>query len=413
MSKLKAAIILQTAFGEYTVDKQLGEGGAGRVYGGVDDTGARIAIKVLTQASSDKKRRFKNEIAFLARNKHTNIVTVTDHGVASTGNIKGPFYVMRQYTGNLRELMRKSVPGDVMKLFSQILDGVEAAHLQGVTHRDLKPENVLFDNGNHALAIADFGIASFTDDQLVTLVETAPTQRLANFQYAAPEQRVAGKSVSTTADIYALGLLLNEMFTGDLPHGTDYRLIASVVTEYGYLDGIVSQMIKQNPAERPGSILEVKHLIQRHQAEAVSLQRLSKINEAVVRAGEIDEPLAHVAPVLIDAYWDNGLLRLTLDRPVTVEWVKALHNMGNCTSVMGAEPQRFQFSGATTSISVQEHEAQMVIDHFKVWLPQATRVLKQQLENRAREDEPRQREQLRKEREAEERRLRVNRYLRV
>jgi serine/threonine protein kinase len=108
MSKLKVAINLQTAFGEYTLDEQLGEGGAGRVYGGVDDNGDRVAIKVLTQTSSDKKRRFKNEIAFLARNKHANVVTVTDHGVASTGNIKGPFYVMRQCTGNLRELMRKS-----------------------------------------------------------------------------------------------------------------------------------------------------------------------------------------------------------------------------------------------------------------------------------------------------------------
>jgi serine/threonine protein kinase len=179
MSKLKAAINLQTAFGEYTLDEQLGEGGAGRVYGGVDDSGAQIAIKVLTQTSSDKKRRFKNEIAFLARNKHANIVTVTDHGVA-TGTVKSPFYVMRRYNGNLRNLMGKSLPDEAMKSFSQILDGVEAAHLQGVTHRDLKPENVLFDNGNHALAVADFGVASFTDDQLATLVETAPTQRLAN-----------------------------------------------------------------------------------------------------------------------------------------------------------------------------------------------------------------------------------------
>jgi serine/threonine protein kinase len=412
MSKLKAAINLQTAFGEYTLDEQLGEGGAGRVYGGVDDSGAQIAIKVLTQTSSDKKRRFKNEIAFLARDKHANIVTVTDHGVA-TGPVKSPFYVMRRYNGNLRNLMGKSVPGEVMKSFSQILDGVEAAHLQGVTHRDLKPENVLFDNGNHALAVADFGVASFTDDQLATLVETAPTQRLANFQYAAPEQRVAGKSVSTTADIYALGLMLNEMFTRNVPHGTDYRLIAGVAPEYGYLDGIVSQMIKQNPSERPGSILDVKRLIQRHQEEAVSLQRLSRINDTVVRAGEIDEPLAQVAPVLTAAYWDNGLLRLTLDRPVTTEWVNALHNMGNYTSIMGAEPQRFQFSGATTSISVPEHSAQMVIDHFKAWLPQATRVLKQRLYEKARQEEARQREQLRQEREAEERRLRVNRNLRV
>jgi serine/threonine protein kinase len=412
MFKLKAPINLQTAFGEYRLDEQLGEGGAGRVYGGVDDSGAQIAIKVLTQTSSDKKRRFKNEIAFLARNKHANIVTVTDHGVAS-GSVKGPFYVMRRYNGNLRVLMGKSVPGEMMKLFSQILDGVEAAHLQGVTHRDLKPENVLFDNGNNALAIADFGVASFTDDQLVTLVETAPTQRLANFQYAAPEQRVAGKSVSSNADIYALGLMLNEMFTANVPHGTDYRLIASVATEYGYLDGIVSQMIKQNPTERPGSILDVKRLIQRHQEEAVSLQRLSKINETVVRTGEIDEPLAQVAPVLLDANWDNGLLRLTLDRAVTTEWVNALQNMGSFTSVVGAEPHNFQFRGATATVQTQGNSAQTVIDHFKLWLPQATRVLKQRLVENVRKEEARRREQLRQEREAEERRLRANRNLRV
>jgi len=412
MSKLKAAIILQTAFGEYRLDEQIGEGGAGRVYGGLDDSGAQIAIKVLAQTSSDKKRRFKNEIAFLARNKHANIVTVTDHGVAS-GSVKGPFYVMRRYSGNLRVLMGKVGAGEVMKLFSQILDGVEAAHLQEVTHRDLKPENVLFDNGNNALAIADFGVASFTDDQLVTLVETAPTQRLANFQYAAPEQRVAGKRVSTTADIYALGLMLNEMFTGNVPHGTDYRLIASVATEYGYLDGIVSQMIKQNPAERLGSILDVKRLIQRHQEEAVSLQRLSKINETVVHVGEVDEPLAQVAPVLIDAYWDNGLLRLTLDRPVTAEWVDALQNMGSFTSVVGVEPHNFQFRGATATVQTRDNSAQMVINYFKSWLPQATRVLKQRLEDNVRREEAHRREQLKQAREAEERRLQVNRNLRV
>jgi serine/threonine protein kinase len=320
---------------------------------------------------------------------------------------------MRRYNGNLRVLMGKSVPGEMMKLFSQILDGVEAAHLQGVTHRDLKPENVLFDNGNTALAIADFGVASFTDDQLVTLVETAPTQRLANFQYAAPEQRVTGNGVSTTADIYALGLILNEMFTGNVPHGTDYRLIASVATEYGYLDGIVSQMIKQNPAERPGSILDVKRLIQRHQEEAVSLQRLSKINETVVRAGEIDEPLAQVAPVLLNANWDNGLLLLTLDRAVTTEWINALQNMGSFTSVVGVEPHNFRFRGATATVQTRGNSAQMVIDYFKSWLPQATRVLKQRLEENVRKEEARRREQLRQKREAEEERLRVNRNLRV
>src|SRR3981081_1724934 len=106
------------------------------------------------------------------------------------------------------------VPLEVLPLFVKILDGVEAAHLQGVIHRDLKPENILVDSKGAHPAIADFGIASFTEDLLVTSVETAPTQRLANFQYAAPEQRLGGRTVRDTADIYALGLILNEMFTG-------------------------------------------------------------------------------------------------------------------------------------------------------------------------------------------------------
>jgi serine/threonine protein kinase len=412
MSRLRSPIILQTAFCEYRLDEQLGEGGAGRVYGGLDESGAKVAIKILTQSSSEKRRRFKNEIAFLARNKHANIVTVTDHGMANE-SIKGPFYVMHRYSGNLRVFMGKSAPGDIIKRFSQILDGVEAAHLQGVIHRDLKPENVLLDNSNSALAIADFGIASFTEDQLATLVETGPTQRLANSQYAAPEQRAAGRSVSAAADVYALGLILNEMFTGSVPHGTDYRLIASVATEHGYLDSIVSKMLKQNPVDRPGSILAIKQLIQKYQAEEVSLQRLSKINQTVVRADEIDEPLAQVPPNLISVNWDNDVLQLTFDRPVTTDWVNAFHNLRSFTAVTGAGPQNFQFGGTRATVRTREGSAQLVIDHFKSWLPQVTRLLKEQLEERARQEKARQLNELRQAREEEERRIRINRNLHI
>jgi serine/threonine protein kinase len=113
---------------------------------------------------------------------------------------------------------------------------VEAAHLKGAVHRDLKPENILFDRRSNTPAVADFGVASFTDDIVATLVETSPAQRLANFMYAAPEQRTPGREVGPTADVYALGLMLNEMFTSNVPHGTEYRLIADVSAEFGYLD---------------------------------------------------------------------------------------------------------------------------------------------------------------------------------
>jgi serine/threonine protein kinase len=414
MSKLKTPIVLQTAYGEYTLHEQIGEGGAGRVYGGVDDEGGRIAVKVLAQAATDKRRRFKNETNFLTGNKHANIVTVTDHGIADVGGVKVPFYVMRHYDGSLREQMRHKLPPDrALKLFSQMLNGVEAAHLQGVTHRDLKPENVLFDKATDTLAIADFGIASFMQQQLITMVETGPTQRLANFIYAAPEQRVSGRHVTTTADIYALGLMLNELYTGEPPLGTDYQPIAAVAKDYAFLDPIVARMIRQNPAERAGSILEVKQLIQQYRMEAVSLQRLSQINHTIIPAGSVDEPLAHEPPSLIDAYWDGGTLHLTLDRPVNAEWVSALQNMGNFTSVMGAGPDRFSFSGTTARVPAQEGSAQIIINHFKAWLPQATRVLRERLEGKMRQQEEQRRENLRIKQEAEERRLRVNRTLRV
>ena len=286
MLKPKLNVTVETAFNSYVVDQILGEGGAGRVYGARDTVGTAVAIKVLSHASKEKRRRFKNEIAFLSHTRHTNIVKVIDHGVADNGSVSGPFYVMKQYAGSMRRVIDAGfAPDAVMPLFSQILDGVEAAHLLDVTHRDLKPENVLVNEAGNEAAIADFGIASFTQEHLHTLVETQPTQRLANFQYAAPEQRTPGKEVSLTADIYALGLMLNEMFTGIVPHGTDYRTIASVADQFGFLDPIVAQMMRHEPAQRPVSIAAVKQLVQKYQAEAVSLQKLDKLRH--VNAGWI------------------------------------------------------------------------------------------------------------------------------
>ena len=399
----------------YRVDELLGEGGAGRVYGGIDLDETPIALKVLApdRATADKRRRFKNETAFLARNKHQNIVTVIDHGIANSGGIVGPFYVMRRYEASLRNIMLRGIPSEqVLRLFSQILDGVEAAHLQGVVHRDLKPENILHDAKSNTLAIADFGTARFTEDQLATTVETGPSQRLANFQYAAPEQRAPGKQVLATADIFALGLILNEMFTGAVPQGTEYRLIGQVAKE-GFLDAIVAAMLRQAPEERPKSIAEIKTLIQRHQSEAVSLQKLSQIEGTVIKANEIDEPLALTPPRLVDADWNTGVLTLTLDRAVTPKWIEALHQMGSFSSVLGKPPQVFNFRGNQATVSAPEHEVQMLIDNFKVWLPTATRTLKSLLEQEAQRQDTARREQLHRQQEAEEQRLRVMRRIKI
>jgi len=416
MTKLKKVIAFETTFGTYLVDELIGEGGAGRVYGGAGIDKSLIALKILAEdrATADKRSRFKNEIAFLSRNRHPNIVTVVDHGIARGGEVNGAFYVMRRYHGNLRDVIRAGVmPDSALRLFSQILDGVEAAHLKGVVHRDLKPENILYDKVAGTLAIADFGIASFTEDLLATVVETGPGQRLANFQYAAPEQRAPGQAVQATADIYALGLMLNEMFTGVVPHGTQYRVIGQVSGEMAFLDAIVAKMLSQSPSERPASIADIKVLLQKHHAEAVSLQKISQIDGTVVKTSEVDNPLALEPPRLVNADWNRDQLTFTLDRPVTPEWIQALHRMGSYSSVMGKPPQVFSFHGATATVPAREHEVQAIIDNFKMWLPNASSALKAQLESEARKQEADVRESLRREKQSEEQRRRVMQKIRI
>jgi serine/threonine protein kinase len=204
----------ETTFNVYTEVGFIGEGGAGKVYRVADEEGRCFALKLLRVASMQHRKRFRNEIAFCSKRSSPHIVTVLDHGFTIVADWRCPFYIMPLYATTLRALMAKGLQHDkVLPYYSQILDGVEAAHLQEVVHRDLKPENVLCDPSTDNLVIADFGIARFTEESLFTAVETRPQERLANFVYAAPEQRVRGGKISSQADIYALGLILNEMFT--------------------------------------------------------------------------------------------------------------------------------------------------------------------------------------------------------
>ena len=416
MSKLKKVMVLESALDAYTLSEVIGEGGAGRVYGGRSSDGTEVAVKVLVSAdaSAAKRRRFKNETAFLLRNRHPHIVTVTDHGLATIDNVHGPFYVMARFQCSLRSRLESGVAAaDVLPLYAMMLDGVEAAHLQGVTHRDLKPENFLCNSNPVSVAVCDFGIAAFTDDLLITAVETRAADRLANFVYAAPEQRKRGGLCDERADIYALGLMLNEMFTGDIPQGTEYVTIGALNEEYGFLDSIVAAMIRQSPDDRPSSIREVKDLVARYQAEHFATQRISDIDGTVVPTGAVDDPLAFEPPVVVGFDWDGSRLVLELDREVNSGWVEALRSIGNYSSLMGKGPDQWRFTSNTAFIDARESQIQQLIDHFKAWLPTATRDYHSRLQRDVEEVERRRLAELRAARELEEKRLRVLKSVRL
>jgi serine/threonine protein kinase len=203
-----------------------------------------------------------------------------------------PFYVMPRYASTLRDKITAVIPPEhVLRLFAGLLDGVEAAHLKGVVHRDLKPENVLYDAQRDALVVGDFGVAHFEDDERYTAVETRPGTRLANFQYAAPEQRMRGRPVDARADVYALGLILNEMFTGEIPHGTGYRTVAAAAPTYAFVDGLVEAMLQQAPAARPANIDAVKERLRAAEQEFVIRQKIDELQGTVVPESTIVDPL--------------------------------------------------------------------------------------------------------------------------
>jgi len=400
---------LRTTFSNYTLEQCIGQGGSGIVYSAREENGAEFAIKVLDSAKTnkDKLKRFENEYRFCSRNKHPNIITVLDHGLTED---QAPFFVMPRYTRSIRQLIGTLTPRAALTAFEKILDGVDAAHKQGATHRDLKPENILV-NDPPELVIADFGIAEFEEEELYTAVETKDGTRLANFQYAAPEQRTRGAKIDKRADIYAVGLILNELFTAQLAHGTNYKTIASVTRDYPYLDSLVERMLQQNPASRYNDIDEIKRELIARGEDHVSMQRLSTLKATVIPTSETDDPLVVDPMRIVDVNWDKGILSIVLNHQPNPNWQWSLRNMGGYTSVAGKGPESFQFAENKAQISTSSELAQTVIDYFKQWLPVANRVYVNKLEKDREAAERKQREELHKQIRQEEERADVNRKL--
>ena len=293
---------------------------------------------------------------------------------------------MPRYDGSLRTLLGcDGIDERAMEIFTKIINGVEAAHLGGVTHRDLKPENILIRGDGDELVVADFGVARFMVEELFTTVETKPNTRLANFLYAAPEQRNRGARVDNRADIYALGLILNELFTGSVPAGTKYKSIGATVEEFEFLDSLVADMLSQNPSDRPENIREVRQAVNASQREYLAHQKLSVLNGIVIPEGEIDDPLAFASPEIVDVDWRNNTLTLILDRPVNDKWVLAFQSTRHRRHYSGRGPAEFQFSGTNVSVLAYENEPQRIIDEFKQWLPNVTAHYKNMLESEIRD----------------------------
>ena len=390
MPRKKSALRFVTPFATYTAGPSdiLGRGGSGTVYRALDDAGSAVAIKVPdpVKATRDKTRRFKNEILFGAQSRHRSVMQVLDYGSIVIDGRDTSFYVMPLYGSTLRQLITDHIPaGRVLPLFSSLLDGVEAAHLKKVVHRDLKPENVFYNGTEQVLVVGDFGVAHFDDEDRFTAVETKPGTRLANFQYAAPEQRVRGSNVDQRSDIYALGLMLNEMFTGSVPHGTGYELVESVVPNYAFVDELIAIMIRQSPRDRPGDVDSIKQRLIAAEQEFVTRQKLHALENTVVAASTIDDPLI-ADPIRVVGFEVAGAnsVSLKLNRAPSAKWRDVAQNLRASYSYpMGHDPKAVPIYGEIARIVASDSDMQRVIDSFKEFLSLVNRRYPEELTREA------------------------------
>lgn len=212
-------------FGGYEVIEPLGAGGVGFVHLAEQVTPRRkVALKVLasTRDSSITHSRFRQESEALARLDHPGIVRVFDAGTCEFGGEEVPYLAMEYHAGGTLRERLESGPGlsldERIELGAQLAEAVQHAHSSGVIHRDLKPENILFGRDGRP-RVADFGLARWIDEDVERWTHTG--ELLGTLRYMSPEQLGAdGRAVDSRTDVYSLGVILFELFTGNHPYGT-------------------------------------------------------------------------------------------------------------------------------------------------------------------------------------------------
>ncbi|HEX5110632.1 MAG TPA: serine/threonine-protein kinase [Vicinamibacterales bacterium] len=238
--------------GRYRILGRLGQGGMGEVYRAHDlILNQTVALKFLAPAhlSEAALARFRNEVRIARQVSHPNVCRVYDLGM-----VEGLHFLSMEYIDgeDLASLLRRigRLPQDkAIEFTRKICAGLGAAHERGVLHRDLKPANIMID-GRGQPRITDFGLAGLAAEiPLSDLRSGTPA-------YMSPEQK-AGKDVTIRSDLYSLGLVLHEMFTGKARRETQSSPSELVKDLDPAIERLIVRCLEEDPKRRPSTALNV------------------------------------------------------------------------------------------------------------------------------------------------------------
>ncbi|MCD7102060.1 PASTA domain-containing protein [Pseudoclavibacter sp. 13-3] len=264
--------------GRYRVTERIARGGMATVYRAQDERLDRVvAVKVLhlhLAEDASFRNRFTHEALAAARLSHPNVVNVYDQGQQA-----GVCYLVLEYVPGqtLRHLLHQQgrlTPQVALEVLAQVLEGLAAAHQAGLMHRDLKPENILI-SPDGRVKIADFGLARAVESST-----SATSALIGTVAYLSPELLRRG-TADERSDIYALGIMLFEMLTGEQPftgsapaqvafqHANDeVPLPSSIVhTLPSELDDLVVWATRTDPQDRPANATDLFEETRRVQSE--------------------------------------------------------------------------------------------------------------------------------------------------
>ncbi|MGK0190636.1 MAG: serine/threonine protein kinase [Verrucomicrobiales bacterium] len=257
----------------YELTGLLGRGGMGAVYRAHQQALNRsVAIKILPAPpeadESQMAERFRNEATAMARMDHSSIVSVFDAGETADGQL---YFVMELVEGtDLESMIRTSgklAQDNALAIVRDICEALDYAHDHGVIHRDIKPANILISRTGE-IKVADFGLAK-VEETAGSLLLTRSNIAMGTPDYAAPEILNPGTVADQRADIYAVGVMLYRMLTGDMPRGM-FKMPSQKSPELDKrFDDIICKAMEESREERYQSAHEISQALDEIRTETL------------------------------------------------------------------------------------------------------------------------------------------------